>query len=122
LKASWHPGVIVLAAMAAACARPLEPPGGIRGVILVDDGTQYVLHEDASAIGGNCQGWKLLEIEQPGEAGEEMGNLLCWREDAGAILISNEQVESAARFPAAAVMREDGSARADARAYLPPFR
>jgi hypothetical protein len=81
-----------------------------------------VLHEDASAIGGNCQGWKLLEIEQPGEAGEEMGNLLCWREDAGSIQISNAHVEVAARFPVAAVTREDGFAPPDARAYLPPFR
>jgi hypothetical protein len=122
VKAPRHLAALLLAGMIGGCARPVSPPTGLRGVILVDDGTQYALHEAPSAIGGACEGWKLLAIEQPGEDSGEMGNLLCWREEAGAILISNEQVETAARFPVAAVNQGDGSAPPDARAYLPPFR
>jgi hypothetical protein len=122
LKGSGHLAAFVLAGMIGGCTRPVAAPSGVRGVILVDDGTQYVLHEAPSAIGGTCEGWKLLAFEQPGVDGGEMGNLLCWREDAGSIQISNAHVEVAARFPVAAVTREDGFAPPDSRAYLPPFR
>ena len=114
--------MVVLLPLLGGCGRRVDPPGSVRGVILVDEGTQYVLRDTPSEIGGACDGWYVVAIERPGDPDGTMDNLLCWRESGGSILISNRQVEAAVRFPVASVIREGSSENPDPRLYLPPFR
>lgn len=49
------------------------------GKLRIDAGTEYVLEESPSTVGGACAGWKTVSLQKPGQPATGMRELLCWR-------------------------------------------
>lgn len=54
-------------------------PAPYTGRLKIDHGTEYVLEESPSTVGGACSGWNTLSLQKPGQPSTGMRELLCWR-------------------------------------------
>lgn len=49
------------------------------GHLRLKDGTEYVMEEAPSPIGGACAGWNSVSIQRPGDAASGIRDLMCWK-------------------------------------------
>lgn len=49
------------------------------GKLRLQDGTEYVMEDSPSPIGGACSAWNSVSIQKPNDPASGLRDLMCWR-------------------------------------------